>query len=140
MRSIPAERSRGFEFELGGEPVRGWRICAAYTYTDARIIDAPNDLNVGHRFYGVPYHSGGLFTSYQFQDGPLKGLGLGAGLSASDNVQVTNNRTGRLAGWVQTDLAAFYERGKFRAQLNVKNLFDNEFYYARYDASSVQPA
>lgn len=134
------ERSRGFECEINGTPIPGWRLSLAYTYTDARIISAPEDLNVGHRFFGVPYNSGGFFSTYEFQNGLLKGFGLGAGETVSGNVQVTNEDTGRLAGWAETDLVAFYRRGNFRVQINVKNLFDNEYYYARNDLFTVQPA
>ncbi len=49
------QRSRGFEFELNGQPVPGSRLNLNYAYTDARITDAPGGVNVGNRFYGVPY-------------------------------------------------------------------------------------
>jgi outer membrane receptor protein involved in Fe transport len=31
------------------------------------------------------------------------------------------------AGWAQADLAAYYKTGKWKAQLNVKNVFDREY-------------
>lgn len=40
------------------------------------------------------------------------------------------NNTGNLSGWAQTDAVIYYKRDRFTVQLNVKNLFDNEFYYA----------
>jgi iron complex outermembrane recepter protein len=134
------QRSRGVEFDLAGEPVPGWRINLDYAYVDARITDAPKNLNVGHRLYGVPFNSAGSFSTYEFQGGALKGLGLGGGVYFAGQVQNTNTNNGQLPGWAQTDLVAYYELGRYRAQLNVRNLFDRQFYYTINNPFSVQPA
>ncbi len=134
------QRSRGFEFDLAGEPIPGWHINLDYAYIDARIIDAPKNLNVGHRLYGAPFNSAGSFTTYEFQGGALRGLGLGGGIFFAGQVQNTNRNNGQLPGWAQTDLVTYYKRGRYRAQLNVKNLFDRHFYYTINNPFSVQPA
>lgn len=72
------ERSRGVEFDIAGEPIPGWRITANYAYTDARVSGDPTGLNTGHRLEGVPEHSGGLFTTYEIQEGALKALASAA--------------------------------------------------------------
>ncbi len=123
------ERSRGFEIDLAGEPLPGWKILANYAYIDARVTDDPIDATTGHRRFGVPENSGGLFTTYEIQDGPLAGLGLGGGATFSDRVETSNANTGDLSGWVTADAVLYYQRGRFRAQLNVKNLTDEEYYY-----------
>jgi iron complex outermembrane recepter protein len=134
------QRSRGLEFDLAGQPIPGWRINLDYAYVDARIIDAPKNLNVGHRLYGVPFNSAGSFTTYEFRGGAFKGLGLGGGIFFAGQVQNTNTNNGQLPGWAQTDLVAYYKLGRYKAQLNVKNLFDRQFYYSMDLPSSVQPA
>jgi iron complex outermembrane recepter protein len=58
----------------------------------------------------------------------------------ADRVQNTNDNDGHLPGWSQTDLVAYYKLGRYKAQLNVKNLFDRQFYYSMDLPSSVQPA
>lgn len=123
------ERSRGFELSLAGEPLPGWRILANYAYVDARVTDDPLNVNTGHRRFGVPENSGGLFTTYEIQDGPLKGLGFGGGAYFSDRVETSNANTGKLSGWVTADAVLYYRRDGFRVQLNVKNLTDEEYYY-----------
>ena len=133
-------RSRGFELDLAGEPIPGWRINLDYAYVDARIVDAPKNLNVGHELHGVPFNSGGSFSTYEFQGGALRGLGLGGGVYFADRVQNTDTNDGHLPGWAQTDLVAYYKLGRYKAQLNVKNLFDRRFYYSMNIPSSVQPA
>ena len=134
------QRSRGFEFDLAGEPIAGWHINLDYAYVDARIISAPQNFDVGHQLYGVPLNSAGSFSTYEFQGGALRGLGFGGGVFVADRVQNTNDNDGRLPGWAQTDLVGYYKRSRYKAQLNVKNLFDRRFYYSMELPSSVQPA
>jgi iron complex outermembrane receptor protein len=124
------EQSRGVEFDIAGEPIPGWRVIANYAYINARIADDPSGFNLDHRLPGVPEHSGGIFTTYEIQTGALKGLGFGGGAFFSDRVEVDVDNTGNLSGWAQTDAVIYYKRDRFQVQLNVKNLFDNEFYYA----------
>lgn len=134
------QRSRGFEFELNGQPLPGWRLNLNYAYTDARITSAPDGLNVGNRFYGVPYNAGGFFTTYEVQQGPLKGLGGGGGVYFVDKIQLNNDNTlGQLSGYALTDLVAFYRRGPYSVQLNVKNAADNHYYGSSNQTSYVLP-
>jgi iron complex outermembrane receptor protein len=71
-----------------------------------------------------------LFTTYEIQSGALKGLGFGGGVYLADRVEINSTNSGNLSGYAQTDLVAYYRRDHWRAQINVKNLFDNEFYYS----------
>lgn len=134
------ERSRGFEFDIIGQPIPGWNIIVNYAYIDTRVIDDPSGAMTGHRRYGVPENSGGIFSTYEIQSGKLKGLGFGGGVTFSDRVAVDTANSGTLPGWAQTDALVYYKHGKARYQLNVKNLFDNEFYYAQGQGTMVNAA
>ncbi|MGH7966301.1 MAG: TonB-dependent siderophore receptor [Candidatus Binatia bacterium] len=123
------ERSRGIEVDLGGEPLPGWRLTANYAYIDAEITDDPAGVTTGNHLGGVPEHSGGLFTTYEFQAGLLKGFGGGGGVFVSDRVELDDFSTGKLPGYEQVDAVLFYRRKNWTAQLNVKNLLDEEFFY-----------
>lgn len=123
------EQSRGFEIDIAGEPIQGWRISANYAYIDARVEDDPVGTDLGNRLPGVPENSGSIFTTYEIQDGPLKGLGFGGGATFSDRVEYDRGNTGNVSGWAQVDAVVYYKRDRFRAQVNVKNLLDDEFYY-----------
>lgn len=124
------EQSRGVEFDIAGEPIQGWRVIANYAYINARVTNDPSGFSLDHRLPGVPEHSGGFFTTYEIQTGTLKGLGFGGGAFFSDRVEIDVDNTGNLSGWAQADAVIYYKRDRFQVQLNVKNLFDNEFYFA----------
>lgn len=122
------ERSRGFELDLGGELLPGWKLTANYAYINGEITGDPNGVTTGNRLSGVPKHSGGLFTTYEFQSGPLKGFGGGGGVFASDSVPFDNFNSAELDGWEQVDAVLFYKRKDWTAQLNIKNLLNQKFF------------
>ncbi len=135
-----AERSRGLEFDLSGEPMPGWKVSANYAFVDARVVDDPSGANTGNRRYGVPEHAGGVFSTYELQRGPLTGFGFGGGVFMASEVEIDNGNVGKLGGYVQTDAVLYYARSKWRAQLNARNLLDKEYYYTTGTAGTVQPA
>ncbi|MEG4574936.1 TonB-dependent siderophore receptor [Microcoleus sp. N3A4] len=122
------QQSRGVELDISGQILPGWNIIAAYAYTDAEVTaDTDRDL-VGNRLFNVPKHSGSLWTTYQIQSGELQGLGLGLGFS------YVGERQGDLANSFQVDsyflpnAAVFYQRDNWRAAINIKNLFNVNYF------------
>lgn len=121
--STGRQRSRGLEFDLGGELAPGWNVIASYAYTDATVT-ADTVTPVGNRLVGIPEHSVGLWSHYTIQEGDLAGLGFGLG------VNYVGTRTGDLSNSFQmgsyflTNAALSYERDNWKIALNVKNLFD----------------
>jgi iron complex outermembrane receptor protein len=117
------QRSQGVELDIAGEILPGWNIIVNYAYTDARTTE-DNDIPVGNRLFNVPYHSAGLWTTYEIQQGGLQGLGFGLGMN------YVGNRAGDLANTFEVDdyfltsLALFYKRENWRLGLNINNLFD----------------
>jgi iron complex outermembrane recepter protein len=119
-------RSRGIELDVAGEILPGWNVIAAYAYTDAEITE-DNDLPVGNKLINVPENSASLWTSYEIQQGNLKGLGLGAGVFFVDDRQGDSDNSFTLPSYVRTDAALFYRRDNWQANLNFQNLFDVDY-------------
>lgn len=130
------QRSRGIEFDVGGEILPGWNITAGYAYTDARVTE-DNSIPVGNRLFNTPEHAVNLWTTYRIQTGSLEGLGFGLGLYYLGDRPLDNANTVELPGFLRTDAAIFYERNQFRAALNIRNLFDVESYVSRYGSSTL---
>ena len=66
-------RSRGVDLQLAGQLTDAIRVIGAYAYVDAEVT-RDNTLARGSRLLNVPRHSGSLLTTYEFQDGDLRGL------------------------------------------------------------------
>lgn len=75
------QRSRGFEVDVAGQISDGWQVIASLGYVDAEITE-DDSYEVGNRLVGVPFWSGSLWTTYEFQAGQMEGLKLGAGVTA----------------------------------------------------------
>lgn len=72
-------RSRGFEIEAVASLDNGLSFNAGYTYTDVEIEDGAVGTN-GKQVSGTPEHTASAYVDYTFQNGSLKGFGLGSGI------------------------------------------------------------
>ena len=124
---VGEQRSRGVEFDIAGELVPGWRIIGSLAYLDAEVTK-DNTLPVGNQLINAPNWSGSLWTTYAFQDNPLRGLEIGGG------VFVVGDRKADFANHVdvdrhaRVDLFARYEvSDHISFALNVENLFDKKY-------------
>jgi iron complex outermembrane recepter protein len=119
--------SRGIELTLGGEILPGWDITAAYTHLDAFVSEDTRDTE-GNDLANVPDNQFSLWTTYEIQRGDLAGLGFGLGfLYLSDRFGDLEN-TFTLPSFFRTDAAVYYQRDNWRAQLNIENLFDIDYF------------
>jgi len=69
-----------------------------------------------------------LWTSYEIQSGNWAGLGFGAGVFYVGNRVGDAANTFELPSYLRTDAAVYYRRDNWQLALNVKNLFDGEYF------------
>ncbi|KAF1048103.1 TonB-dependent receptor [Xylophilus sp.] len=119
------QRSRGVEVDLAGAITKGWQAIATYAYTEA-TVRADTTFPVGDSLANVPRHSGSLWSTYEFQS--VQGLKVGAGIYLVGSRQATLPNTFKLTGYARTDAMVSYQRGPWKAQLNIFNLFDRRYY------------
>ncbi|HCU41479.1 MAG TPA: TonB-dependent receptor, partial [Acinetobacter nosocomialis] len=121
-------RSRGIELNIAGQITPAWKIIGGYVYTDAEVTK-DNSLQKGTALANIPKNSFNLLNIYEFQNGPLQGLGLGI------NQKYIDKRAGQTAistytmkGYAVTDLVSYYQATpKLRLNLDVKNIFDRVY-------------
>ncbi|MDF5720547.1 MAG: TonB-dependent siderophore receptor [Rhizonema sp. PD37] len=121
------QRSRGIELNIAGQILPGWNIYAGYAYTDARIT-RDNTYRPGNRLYITPENGVNLWTTYEFQRGNLKGFGVGLGLFYVGEREGDLQNDFQLPDYFRTDAALYYKRGRLRAQLNFRNLFNINYF------------
>ncbi|MEM7788623.1 MAG: TonB-dependent receptor, partial [Bacteroidota bacterium] len=94
--------------------------------------ESVTEAEIGTRPVQTPNTTGSLWANYELQAGPLAGLGLGGG------VRYLGSSFGDVANTVETpdatlaDAAAYYTFDRFRFQVNVQNVFDNEYIAAAF--------
>ncbi|NWA66494.1 TonB-dependent siderophore receptor [Pseudomonas reactans] len=121
-------RSRGFDLNVAGSLTPEWRVIGGYAYVDAEVTK-DNTLRVGTHLANIPRNSFSLLNVYEFQDGSLKGLGLGAGAKYVDErVGQTSNTPFTMDAYTVVDLLGYYKvNDNVRLNLDVKNLFNRDF-------------
>ncbi|NDJ17450.1 TonB-dependent siderophore receptor [Myxacorys almedinensis] len=132
------QRSRGVELSVQGEILPGWNIIAGYAYTNAEIT-RDNTLTVGNLLNNVPENSFNLWTSYEIQQGPWQGFGVGAGLFFVGERQGDLINSFQLPSYLRTDAAIFYNRNRFRVGLNFRNLFNIDYFETSFSRLRVFP-
>jgi iron complex outermembrane receptor protein len=138
---VGEQRSQGIELYVSGEILPGWDIIASYAHTDAEVTE-DNELPEGSPFPNVAENTFSLWTKYEIQNGNFQGLGFGLGFFFVDDRPGFANFDPpgfELPSYFRTDAAIYYERDNWRAQLNVNNLFDVEYYETAQGADIVYP-
>jgi len=135
---VGEQRSRGIEFDISGEILPGWNIIAGYALTEAEITK-DNNLSVGNQLNNVPRNALNLWTTYELQSGSLQGLGFGLGIFYFGERQGDLANTFVLPGYTRTDAAIFYKQNNFRAALNIRNLFDVDYFVYAQNRARVFP-
>jgi len=121
-------RSQGIELNVAGQITPAWKIIGGYAYTDAEV-SKDNTLKKGTALANIPKNSFNLLNIYEFQDGPLHGLGLGINQKYIDKrAGQTANSTYTMKGYAVTDLVSYYQATpKLRLNLDLKNIFDKVY-------------
>lgn len=120
-------KSRGIEFDIAGEILPGWNVIASYALNDAYVSE-DNTLPVGDRLVNAPRNSASLWTTYEIQNGNLKGLGFGGGLFFVGDREATLPNSITIPSYVRTDATVFYRQANYQVGLSFKNLFDTKYY------------
>lgn len=121
-------KSKGFDFDLNGQILPGWDVTFSYTYS--KFKDPAMVNGRVNRITGQPKQSANLWTSYQLQEGMLKGFGAGAGVTAQSD-SWNGYRTSTYfnnPGHAQTDASVFYKQKDWSLTLGVKNVFNRDIY------------
>ncbi|MGF1974785.1 MAG: TonB-dependent siderophore receptor [Nostoc sp. CmiSLP01] len=124
---VGEQRSRGIELDIAGEILPGWKVSAAYAYTNAEVTD-DNSIPIGNRLEDVPENQASLWTTYQIQNGNFKGLGFGLGLFYVGARAGDLDNSFEIPDYLRTDAAIYYRRDALKAAINIRNLFDTEYY------------
>jgi iron complex outermembrane recepter protein len=120
------QKSQGVELDLSGEILPGWKVITSYAYIDAEVSE-DNTIPVGNRLYNTPEHGASLWTTYEIQQGNLKGLGFGGGFDFVGERQGDLDNSFTVDSYFLTNAAIFYRRDNWRLGLNFKNLFDIDY-------------
>lgn len=137
---VGEQTSEGVEFDLTGKILPGWDVALGYAYMDARTTADTDPTQVGLPLVDAPENHVTLWTRYQIQDGPLRGLWGGYGFTYVDDRRSSfANADFTLPSYVRHDVGVGYTKDTWTAQLNVQNLGDEQIFFTHGNNIHVQP-
>ncbi|MGQ8816104.1 TonB-dependent siderophore receptor [Serratia sp. NA_13] len=132
-RTAGRVRSQGVELDVAGNITDSLSLIGSYAYTDARVVDDPD--NKGKEMTNVARHTASLFLT---QDLGSPGLYSGDNVRMGAGARYVGRRPGdaansfNLDNYTVVDAFAAYTMPvngyRVKWQLNVKNLFDKTYY------------
>ncbi len=112
-------------------------MIATYTNQDVRVtksngtLDSGSTFLVGNRLGFVPRNIGSFWSTYEVQQGDLKGFKIGGGVKLQDGVVSFDNKTNS-TGYALVGMMTGYSfevgKSKITAQLNIDNLLDKTYF------------
>ena len=130
-------RVEGFELGAVGEITDFWQANIGYTYLDGELLTDSTFGDAGARLQQLPRHQ---FTAWNRFD-PTENIGFGIGIihQSEQFTSFSNNVT--LPSYWRVDAALYYTvNERMSVQLNVENLFDEDYYPSAHGDNNIQPA
>lgn len=134
---VDGQRTKGVELGVNGQLTKAWSIMGGYAYQKGEITATQSATVLeGATLAQVPRHTFSLWNRYDFS--PTWGVGLG--VFARSDMYASNDNTVRLPGYARLDGAIFYKINKnLRAQLNVENLANRDYYVNAHNNNNITP-
>ena len=134
---VDAQRTRGLEVGLSGNPTRSWSLIGGYAYQNGEITQSISaTAAAGAELAQLPKHSFSLWNKYELS--PRWGVGVGLihrteMFTSTDNLVV-------LPGYTRVDGGLFMNVTEHvRAQINVENLLDEEYFLSAHSNTNITP-
>jgi catecholate siderophore receptor len=122
---IDGSTIRGFEIQLMGDLTERWSISTGYSYLDGEVERPDGGGFNGNRTLQTPENMFSLWTRYDVTDR----LSLALGGTYQDSFFVREDNATEVPDYTRIDAAAYYQLANgTRLQLNVENLFDEDYF------------
>jgi len=127
-------RTRGVEFGLQGQVTDKWNILASYTYMKGTL--KAGQSNAGNYLKETPKNMYAVWNRYDFT--PWFGAAFGVVGRSASFTKEDNSVT--LPSYARVDAALYGKINKnLRAQVNIQNLFDTNYYVASHNNNNIMP-
>ncbi|MEM1436368.1 MAG: TonB-dependent receptor [Pseudomonadota bacterium] len=122
---VEGSDTAGFELQLNGRLTESWTITTGYSYLDGEVQRADGSGNDGNRTRQTPEHMFSIWNSVEVTDR----FRFGVGATYQDSFFVREDNSVEVPSFTRFDAAAYYQlTSSARLQLNIENLFDEEYF------------
>jgi len=129
---VKGQTTRGVELGVSGTISEGWSIQGGYAYQDGRLSDDLGGANLAQ----LPRNVFSLWNKYDFNGR----WGTGVGLIYQAEMFAAADNAVTLPSFTRVDAGVFYSPSpNWRAQLNVENLLDADYYSNANSNNNITP-
>jgi catecholate siderophore receptor len=134
---VDAQRTKGIELELTGSPMPSLTFVGGYAYQDGRITRGISaNAEAGAVLAQLPRHSLSLWSKFAFLPRWSAALGV---IQRTDLFASTDNSV-VVPGFTRVDAGIFFDvSDRVRAQVNVENLFDANYFASAHNNNNITP-
>ncbi len=134
---VDGQRTEGLELGLAGRVHERWSVTAGYAYQESEILSTQSaTIPAGARLAQLPRHSASLWNRIDLDDH----WGFGLGWIYRGEIFTSTDSTVRVPGFARVDAAVFCKlNDRLRAQLNVENLLDREYFASAHNNNNITP-
>ncbi|HKR64258.1 MAG TPA: TonB-dependent siderophore receptor [Thermoanaerobaculia bacterium] len=134
---VDGQRSEGFELSAAGNLTGAWSIVGAYAFQDGEILQSlSSTARAGAKLAQLPRHSASLWNKLDLSSA----WGVGLGVIYRDALFTSTDNSVTLPAFTRVDAALYYTFSqRLRAQVNVENLFDTEYYAYAHSNTNITP-
>jgi catecholate siderophore receptor len=131
-------RTNGIEFEAAGRITKAWEVFASAAFQKGKITQASGQQanSQGNVPVNTPEHTLSLWSTYRIDNRWKVGGGVERVALRYGNTTNTN----ALPGYERVDAMVEYKLEQWSAQLNIKNLLNQDYYEGVYSGHSVPGA
>jgi len=128
-------RTRGVEVGLQGQLTDKWNILASYTYMKG-TLSANSNSNAGNTLKETPKNMYAVWNRYDI----TPWFGAAFGVVGRSAMFTKEDNTVTLPSYTRVDAALYGRINKYlRAQVNIQNLFDTNYYVASHNNHNIMP-
>jgi iron complex outermembrane receptor protein len=131
--SGPGQSNKGIEVEFNGQVMPGWDVSAAFTNAIIHNDDGSPALGASRQRFN-------LWSSYTFQEGRMRGFGVGAGVLARSRTlgELSDDSAYiPIPGQASVSANVFYRVANWSVTFGVKNLLNRSLYGPQFDETFV---
>ncbi len=134
---VDAQRTRGLEVGLSGNPTRSWSLIGGYAYQNGEITQSISaTAAAGAVLAQLPKHSFSIWNKYEL----AARWGVGVGVIHRTEMFTSTDNLVVLPGYTRLDGGLFMNVTEHvRAQINVENLLDEEYFLSAHSNTNITP-
>ncbi len=134
---VDGQQAKGVELGVTGRITKRWSVAGGYAYQDGRIKTTQSaTVFAGARLAQLPRHTFSLWNRYDLN----QRWGVGLGAIYRDEIYAATDNTVKLPSFIRFDMAVFCRLSqKVRAQLNLENVFDRDYYATANSNTNITP-